>query len=167
MPIDISFTDSFNSSSAAKVADFLRQPRLYIDTQADYGSAHQDWVERTEHDLVMGRKFGIAAIEAGQVVGSVIAKIESPETVGIRNISMSPEVRRRDFGRFSTAQLLYIVQQELPDVSRVVVDTKPENRAMVEFLKKLKFREVGLEDLYSSGQPDLVLERTVSQSKAD
>ncbi len=164
MSIDIRFTDSFNSSSAAKVANFLREPRLYIDTKADYGSAHTEWVERTEHDLVEGRKFGIAAIEAGRVVGSVIAKLESPDTVGIRNISMSPEVRLRDFGRFSTVQLLHVVQQELPEVSRVIVDTKLENHDMIDFLKKLGFSEKEIVDLYGSGHPDLVLERLISRA---
>lgn len=107
-----------------------------------------------------GRKFGIAAYSATTMSGLVVAKRDVPDLVDIRNVSIAPEVRRRAFGVFAIRQLLHTVKTGLPEVRKIRVDTKPTNTGMIAFLKGLGFESVGLRDLYSSGNPDLVLART-------
>ena len=141
-----------------RLQSFCASRAFYINTQQDYGNiAHASWVLRTEADLVSGHKFGIAAYNASTVSGVVVAKQETHSRVDIRNISIAPDVRKRDFGSFAVRQLVHSVWQDMPEISQIRVDTKPTNTAMIRFLERMGFSPVASEDLYSSGHPDLIL----------
>ena len=160
--IDIRFTSEMNSRNAAKVADVLREPRLWIPTNEDYGAKqHQEWLEKTEAELVEEARFALLAIDGMKSRGAIVFRPDpDDETVmGIRNISISPETRGRLYGSFMLRNVEYAARQMLPRVETFEVDTKATNDEMLAFLAGQGYEQANVRDLYDSGKPDVVLRK--------
>lgn len=157
MKFDAQFGFADGPRGAANVAQILRVPRLWIPTENDYGARHAAWVDETEADIALGKKYAMVARMGGQVLGAIVFRTDGH----IRNISMNPEIEGRYFGAF----MLRNVEQELQDIGVVAtyVDTKPSNEAMLGFLTAQGYEITGVEDLYGSGKPDALLTKSLSQ----
>ncbi len=162
--MNIRFTDEMNPARAAKVIDVLRAPRLWIPTQQDYGADHEVWLEKVEAELAAGKRYALHAQMGRRSVGVIIWRPNTqPRTVDIRNISVSPEVRGRYFGPFMLRNVEYDIHKKYPDVKEVRVDTKTTNTEMRAFLGRQDYIEVGVEDLYDSGKPDVILQKIMDE----
>lgn len=157
----IHFTDEMNSRNAAEVAEVLRAPRLWIPTHEDYGTNHDRWLERTEADLGKDKKHALLARYGLKAVGVVVFR-PSPcikTTLDIRNISINPDVDGRKFGSFMLRNTEVIAQEIYPSLTVAQIDTKQTNTAMVAFLLSQGYEQVGVEELYEDGKPDLLFEK--------
>ena len=78
----------------------------------------------------------------------------------IRSISMNPEIEGRNFAAF----MLRNIERELlgMGVTTTHIDTKPTNAEMVGFLTQQGYEKLGQKDLYGSGRPDLLLEKSLA-----
>ncbi len=162
--MNIRFTDEMNSARAAKVIDVLCAPRLWIPTQQDYGAGHGVWLEKVEEELAAGKRYALHAQMGRRSAGVIIWRPSAqPRTVDIRNISVSPEVRGRYFGPFMLRNVEYGIRERYPDVQGVRVDTKTTNAEMRAFLSGQEYIEVGVEDLYNSGKPDVILQKIMDK----
>lgn len=151
--IDVRLTDEMNPSNIGKVADVLTAERLFIPTQEDYGSKHQEWVEETPTDA----RRALLATDLGTAAGVIVWRTEegSPGNINIRNISVPPIARGRNFGSFLLRTAEYAMREEGACI--VHVDTKTTNKDMIVFLESQGYKVIRVDDLYDSGKPDIVL----------
>lgn len=162
---DISFGEVSNPGRAANIVDFLRKPRLWIPTKADYGESHSAWLEKTEAELSDGTRHALFAKTGSQTVGAVVFRQnqEKSEIVDIRNISISPDTRGRYFGAFLLRNSEYLAKEVYPQLSCFTVDTKLTNHSMRSFLKSQDYQEKSVLDLYDSGRQDVVLKKQLGK----
>lgn len=158
--MNIFFTDEINRRRAAQTIDVLRAPRLWIPTSDDYGvKAHDDWLAKTEHELIEGRQCALLAQSSWQHVGAIVWRAgEAPDQFDIRNISIHPDTRGRSFASFMMRQVEHIVRERAAGSRPIItVDTKVTNVEMIGFLRSIGYEITEISDLYDSGKPDAVL----------
>ncbi len=161
--MNIRFTDEMNPTRAAKVAGVLKGERLLIPTQEDYGSKHDEWVAKAEAELATGGvRFAMLAELNNRPVGAFVWRCaEEPGVVDLRNISIDPGAAGRHFATFMMRNVPYSVRDTHPDAEIIRVDTKTTNTAMLGFLAQEGYRLTEISDLYNSGKPDAILEKTL------
>lgn len=163
---DVRFTNEHDTASAGNVIDVLKRPRLWIPT-TDYPD-YPLWLDKVEAELDTQAKRAMLAYSGTEPVGVVLYQRhkEQSDTVEIKNISVSPDVRGRYFGSF----LLRNVEAEalgsdFPTCSKMVVDTKLSNFDMINFLLKHRYRPTLITDLYRlGGGEDIVLTKDCGDS---
>lgn len=139
----------------------MREPRLWIPTEEDYPS-HSQWLGKVEAGLSSGERHALFATIGGQTVGAVVSRQgEVPNTVDIRNISISPDVKGRYFGAFLLRNSECLAREITPDVASIRVDTKATNLDMIAFLHTQGYSEIDETDLCNSGALDVVLEKSL------
>lgn len=159
------FTNELDTPAlVGSVIDVLRRPRLWVPTQRDY-PRHNEWLERTEADLVAGRKRAMVCLHNRRPAAAVVYRRnpEQPSIVDIRNISVAPESSGRLVGSFLVTQAIReAVEHDYPEVTEVKVDTKITNQDMLDFLRTHGFTPEEITDLYHDGTGlDVVLTRPV------
>lgn len=162
--IDFHLTDEMNPTNAAQVAGHLREPRLWIPTEEDYGSQeHTNWLEKTEAELRECSRHALMATFGRTVAGALIFRVEpqNTETVGIRNISINPDFKGRLVGAFMLRNAEFLMREIYPEATKIIVDTKPTNYDMLGFLESQQYRPDEIIDLYQSGKPDVVLTKSL------
>lgn len=162
--MDARFTDEMNPAQAARVMDVLRAPRLWIPTEQDYGdTTHKAWLAKVEQELVDGNRYALHAQMGTQSIGAVIwrPRASEPNVLDIRNISIHPDVKGRYFGAFMLRNVEWLMLENYPDATRIEVDTKTTNADMLSFLARQGYEVTGINDLYDSGRPDVLLRKTI------
>jgi len=159
------FSNTHSDAQVADIVDVLRQPRLWIPTQKDYPD-YTRWLEKTEADIAVGTKRAMAAYMGSEAIGSVLYQQSStqPETLEIRNISVSPDTRGRYVGAFLLRNAeIEAVGNDFPEVRQYQVDTKATNQEMISFLESQGYGVTDVTDLYGLGTGlDVVMSKQVS-----
>lgn len=95
------FNNDYTSAEVADIVDVLRRPRLWIPTEKDYPN-HGSWLDETEDLIISGKKRAMAAYMGNDAVGTVIYQRDpnQPQSLEIRNISVSADARGRYVGGF-------------------------------------------------------------------
>lgn len=163
--MNVRFSDEVNPSQAAKVIDVLRAPRLYIPTEADYGSHHEPWLAKTEYELTSGTRHALLIEDEIGSAGVGIFRIDSdnPDVVDFRNISIDPRVGGRRFGSFLVRNVEHIASFTYPEATTLRVDTKHTNSDMIAFLERQGYVRQSMSDLYSSGKLDIILQKPITR----
>lgn len=167
--IDFHLTDEMNPRNAARVIDHLREERLWIPTTEDYGSRHNEWLEKTEARLIDNKVHALLATFGRIAVGAVIFRPEPNDQriIGIRNISINPAYEGRYVGAFTLRNAEHVALETYPEAAQMIVDTKPTNYDMIAFLESQHYSPQEIIDLYHSGKPDVVLSKLLrSQGEA-
>ncbi|MDB5159763.1 MAG: hypothetical protein JWO99_26 [Candidatus Saccharibacteria bacterium] len=147
------FTNEHSSTDVADIVDVLRQPRLWIPTAQDYPN-HSAWLDKTEAQIASGTKRVMAAYMGRDAVGTVIyqRQADQPQTLEIRNISVSSDARGRYVGAFLLRNAeVEAVQNDFPDIEEFTIDTKVTNQEMVSFLEAQGYTIQDITDLYGLG----------------
>lgn len=162
------FTNEHRTSGIGTVVDVLRSPRLWIPAQRDYPD-YDNWLLKTEADIIAGSKRAMLARMNSQAIGAVIYQADGadPGTLNIRNISLSPDARGRHIGSFLVRNVeIEARRHEFPDSDQVSVDTKAANTDMIQFLLVNGYRVQAIKDLYGLGAGlDVVLTKPLASSR--
>ncbi len=152
------FVISNELNTPARTIDTLRQPRLWVPTAADYPS-HDQWLEKTEADLISGRKQAMTVQHDEADIGVVVYQRhpEASAVCEIKNISIMPQSRGRHIGSFTlrTAEVQAI--NDFPGIETLEIDTKLTNKDMITFLQLQGYVITKVADVYDSGMLDVVL----------
>lgn len=163
--IDVYISSDMNPRTAASVADVLRQPRILIPTEDDYGAErHSSWVERTEAGLIAGSRQAVIAHDMGKACGAVVFRESDfdAEAVDVRNISILPQTRGVKFGSFLLSMAEREARNVYPNANTIYVDTKITNEEMLAFLERQGYEIVRIDQLYTqSQQHDVVLAKNL------
>lgn len=162
-------TDEMNPRSAAKVVSHLREPRLWIPTERDYGSkSHSEWLEKTEAEIAAGTRYALMASFGRTIAGVTIFRPEpnEPSVAGIRNISINPAYEGRYVGAFLLRNTELLIGDIQPTANTIIVDTKITNTDMLSFLDRQRYQTNGqAADLYGSGKADIVLTKSITPAQ--
>lgn len=166
---DICISNEHSCSQVAGIIDVLRQPRLYVPTDQDYPN-HNEWLEKTEHQLQTGMKRAMVAYIENTAVGTVIYQRNpvNHSELEVRNISVEQAARGRFIGSFLLKNSeIEAVSNDFPGVKEIVVDTKVTNREMIRFLTDHGYDVKEVVDLYGLGAGlDVVLTKSVESPGA-
>lgn len=166
---DFRLTDAMNPRTAARVIDHLGGPRQMVPSE-DYGTKHDEWLERTEPRLISGEAHALFATFGRVAAGAVVFRPEpdNPTIFGIRNISIHPNFKGRRVASFALRNAELLMRDINPDVAEIIVDTKTTNLDMIAFLESQGYTPKEIVDLYGSDKLDVVLSKTLrSQDEVD
>jgi len=144
------FNNDHNTAQASAVIDVLRQPRLWIPTEKNY-PGYDTWLQKVEGQIISGTKRAMVAYFGNKTVGAVVYQRhpEIPDTLEVRNISVSPDVGGRYVGSFMLRNSeLEAAAHDFPGIERITVDTKQDNTGMTKFLLDHEYRLEEVRDLY-------------------
>lgn len=161
------FTNEHRPSEAGKVASVLARPRLWIPTKQDYPD-FDTWLMKTEAQIAGNNKRAMLSYAGSQPVGAVIYQRHEtlPNTISIRNISVSPDSQGRYIGSFLLRNTeIEASQHDFPECTDVIVDTKITNSHMINFLVAHGYRVDEVADLYGlNAGLDAVLVKSIPQA---
>jgi ribosomal protein S18 acetylase RimI-like enzyme len=157
------FTNDHSKSELGNVIDVLRRPRLWVPTERDYPD-FSEWLEDTEAALAADTKRAMLAYYLSRSIGAVVYRRHKtlPNVLAIRNISVD-EMRGQGVGTFLVRSVIAEATIDYPGVDTVMVDTKVDNTAMLDFLRhELDFSIEEITDLYGKDAGlDAVLTRPI------
>lgn len=150
---DFRFTNEHSSGDLGNIADVLMRPRLWIPTEADY-PGHGEWVQKTEAQLANEEKRAMVAYKGRTPIGTIVYQRHQirPNTVEIKNVSVSDDARGRFVGSFLLRNVeIESVLYDFPDCDTIVGDTKLTNTEVIRFVRKHGYMLEGVADLYGTG----------------
>lgn len=148
-------TNEHSSSEVGNVIGLMERPRLWV-PETDYPD-YYEWLQKTEAQVNSGKKRAMLAYSGREPVGTVVYQQHEnrPNTVEIRNISVSPDMRGRYIGSFLLRNTeVDAINEDFPECNQVMVDTKITNTDMIAFLLRHGYQLEEITDLYglSAGQ---------------
>jgi ribosomal protein S18 acetylase RimI-like enzyme len=144
------FTNEHSSSETGNIVEVLERPRLWIPTQHDYPD-FSSWVLKTEARIAEGSTRAMIAYLGTTPAGVVIYQQHEtkPETVKVRNISVSPDAQGRYIGSFLLRNTeIEAMKYDFPGCKQIMVDTKQANTRMISFLIGQGYSISEVSDLY-------------------
>jgi len=137
----------------------MRQLRTLVDfiAQQNLNYPHyEDWVQRTEAELINGYKQAILAFSDKTLVGNLIYQShkDSPFFLELKNLRVRPEFRMRDFARFMLKQ---VEAESKGKYSAIICDARADRHDSVSFMLGLGYSQLISLPLYESNSSDIVL----------
>lgn len=135
----------------------LKLLRNFIYSQHLWYPNYEEWVDYVcVPELESGWKKGIIAYYNGYVVGNAIYQPhkELPKTREIKNIRISPQLRRRDLGHFLLRQ---VEEENKNEFERIIVDTNTKNKNVIMFFQWCGYKIIGQEYLYDKKNLDVIM----------
>ena len=122
---------------------------------------YDEWVERVcIPDLETGWKKAYLAFYEGNLIGDAIFQFHKHlDLLEFKNLRIHPRWRGRDFGRFLARQI------EAENKKSIICDTREKD--VVEFLKSIGYKEIGIENLYDPNEQDVILLKEFEDHKID
>ena len=155
MAFNFSFREIGNTRDIRDLTKFISAQDLgYPDYDA--------WVQRTEAELFDGSKQVVMAFSDSHLVGDIIYQDhkELPQMLEVKNLRVHPYFRIRSFGGFMLRQSE--VEASRRSYQGVIVDTRPEQTDVVQFLSKQGYIPIATGPLYEGNSPDITLMKTLN-----
>ena len=125
------------------------------------------WVEKTEQELLQGQKQSIIALFDNHLAGDVIYQPHKqiPGFLEIKNVRVSEEVRRRDFGHFMLKQI-EVEARNSGNYSALIVDARVSQRDIINLLTFSGFSPVTSISLYDSNEEDIIMIKSLTKENS-
>jgi ribosomal protein S18 acetylase RimI-like enzyme len=163
---DIRFSNDPTPRNIDATARRILAPRLWI-PGSDY-PGYEEWADKALAQIASERKRSMVAFLGREGVGALLYQRcpEDPSVLEIRNLSVSPEVRRRHFADFLLKQVEAEASVEFPGVTQVVTDTKITNPPVISFFLSRGYSIASINALPSdfghNGIEDVVLTKPLA-----
>lgn len=134
----------------------LAQPQFYPD--------HNDWIdEKCLPRIEEGRAVGWIALVDGKIAGDAVYQtMAKPGMIELKNLRIDPDYRNRDIGHFLLRQVEVegiTHTEETTNGLTIVTDVSTPNFSGVEFFVRNGFKIVGMDELYTPGQSEYLLQK--------
>jgi len=148
MGFDFRFRSLDSRTDLAELVDFLMKQSLGY-------PGYDDWVQRTEAELIAGYKQGIIVTSNGQVVGDCIYQPHKqlPRVREIKNMRVHPKLRRRALGYFMLKQAEV---EDSKSYDALILDVRTEQKAIISMLRMAGYTPAFKVNLHDDKQ-DLVM----------
>ena len=126
-----------------------------------------EWLQRTEHELIAGYKQVIIAESDRRVVGDAIFQPhkEIPPLLEIKNMRVHGEFRMRHFGGFMMRQIEIYAREQ--GFHGLIGDIRADQGNVKNFLIAQRFTEAVTLSLYDSSVPDTVMVKFLKAKESD
>lgn len=149
MNFNYSFRTVEDRRDLRKLVDFLANQDLGY-------PKYDEWVQRTEFELISGWKTGILALNGGKVVGDLVYQQhkEMSRVREIKNLRICPEIKGRYFARFMLKQAELGLGQ---DFDLIICDARENQVEPIRFMLDSGYKRVAKLNLYEDHSLDVVM----------
>lgn len=155
-----------NSLEIRKVNDEIDLARLrhFMLSQPQFYPKYRDWLnDKCLPRIESGQAEGLLVIQDGIIVGdAVYQRLPEPTKVELKNLRIDPGYRNRAIGHCLLRQVevegAALVGVEAGNLT-VVTDVSTPNFSGVEFFVRNGFQIVGMDELYTTGQAEYLLQK--------
>ena len=122
---------------------------------------YQDWVSRTEGEIISGWKIPILAFSEGRLVGEIIYQEHKklPRTIEMKNIRIHPFYAGRGFAYFLIKQ----IEAETKGHDAIICDVRENKRDIISFLRFSGYEPILKKPLYDENNHDIVFIKTFTE----
>lgn len=100
----------------------------------------------------------LVAEKEGEIVGFIVSVKEGKEKLRILMLAVDKKFRRRGIGKSLLRELLI----KYPEVRKVVLEVRSDNREAINFYMKQKFKIKGkIDNFYSDGSTAYLMEKVI------
>jgi len=150
------FTDIQSRNELSQLIDFLHRQNL------NYPN-YDDWVQRTESEIIRGHKKTILALSGKRIVGDLIYQQhkENPRLLELKNMRVHPNLRDRYFARFMLRQ----AEAENPNYDAIICDAPSEFPEIISFMQNCGYTPILSRPLYDNQEPEIVMVKPIQKPK--
>ena len=154
--MNISIVSTDTQAEVTAVVDFLSKQSLGY-------PGYNCWVEKTEAELVAGKKTALLAFLNRKLVADIVWQPHRQvgSLLEIKNLRVSPEVRQRDFGRFLLKQA-----EVIPGFSGIICDVREDQASILQFMQRCGYTKACTLPIYDSEVADVVMIKPLQQNRA-
>ena len=154
--MNFQFTDMQSKKELFQVIDFLHKQYL------NYPN-YDNWVQKTEVELIGGYKNAILAFSERKLVGDIVYQQhkKNPGFLELKNMRIHPKIRERSFAKFMLRQ----IEVENQNYNAIIVDAPSGLPGIISFMQNQGYTPILSRPLYDNGAPDVVMIKPIKKSK--
>ncbi len=125
---------------------------------------YDEWVQRTESELIEGHKNSIIAFSESNLVGNVVYQRHKnlPSILELKNIRIHPELRQRYFAKFMLRQ---VEAENEGKYDAIMVDARQDQKEVIRFLGSCNYSQTLTIPLYDSNVPDIIMTKFLRENE--